>query len=118
VCLAGARAAHDQILQKNHSAALRVYAIWISFYPWDAKSDIDPGILEDPRVTQFWDPGKVTARWFADHVSGDSGGIAWDAYFVYGPSSHWTSSPSNLLATASPVVNNLDALKGRLAPAS
>ena len=118
MCLAGARAAHDQILTQNHAANLHVYAVWIAFYPWDSKSDVDPGILGDPRVTQYWDPDKVAARWFADHVQEQPGGTAWDVYFLYGTDSHWDAAPSQLLASGSPVVADLDTLTARLASAS
>jgi hypothetical protein len=106
--------ARDQILAMNHSTNLRVYAIWIGYYPWDSKGDIDPGILQEARVTQFWDPDKVTGKWFADQVAGRKGGIAWDVYFLYPADSKWDTAPSNLIRTASPVIDDMDALKARL----
>ncbi len=115
MCLSGARAAHDQILTKNHSTNLKVYVVWISYYPWDARSDINPDILGDPRVSQYWDPAKLTAQWFAEHVAGNPGGTAWDVYYLYGPDSRWGDTPSNLAASASPVIGDIDNLKARLA---
>ena len=114
MCLAGARAAHDQILEKNHSANLRVYAIWIGYYPWDSKGDIDPGILRDSRVTQFWDPDKVVGKWFADQVTGRRGGVSWDVYFLYPPESQWDAAPTTLVRSASPAIDDIDSLKARL----
>jgi hypothetical protein len=114
VCLAGARAAHDRILQKNSSAKLRVYAVWIGYYSWDTKGDIDPGILRDSRATQYWDPDKVVGKWFANEVAGRRGGVSWDVYFLYPPDSQWDGAPTNLLRTASPVIDDIDALNARL----
>jgi hypothetical protein len=48
-------------------------------------------VLADSRVTQYWDPGQVTGHWFGDHVNG--GGLAWDVYFLYGPSARWDAGP-------------------------
>lgn len=85
-----------------------MYAVWIHYYVWDSPSDIDSGILADSHVTQFWDPGQVTGRWFGDHVNG--GGLAWDVYFLYGRSGPDLASP---LSTGSPVIAN----SGQLAAA-
>jgi hypothetical protein len=84
-------------------AHLKVYAIWIHFYLWDSQSDIDTGVLADSRVTQFWDPGQLTGRWFGDHFNG--GGLAWDVYFLYGPSGLWNSMPRPV-GSGSPVIAN------------
>jgi hypothetical protein len=86
-----------------------VYAVWIHYYVWDSPSDIDSGILADSHVTQFWDSGQVTGHWFGDHVNG--GGLAWDVYFLYGPSGPDLASP---LGTGSPVIANSDRLAAAL----
>jgi len=86
-----------------------VYAVWIHYYVWDSPSDIDSGILADSPVTQFWDPGQVTGRWFGDHVNG--GGLAWDVYFLYSRSGRDLASP---LSTGSPVIANSDRLSAAL----
>ncbi len=103
----------QEILEKNPSAPIRVYAVWISFYPWDSRSDIDSTVLSDRRVTQLWDGNKVTGPWFADQVQGHSG-IAWDVYFLYGPDARWDAAPSPLLGSGSPVIGNADQLRTQL----
>jgi hypothetical protein len=94
---------------------VRVYAIWIHFYLWDSRSDIDPGILADSHVTQFWDPGQLTGRWFGDHVNG--GGLAWDVYFLYGPAAQWDAAASPL-GVGSPVIGSRDQLSAQLQQAA
>lgn len=105
MCLSGARWLHDQYLARHPDAHLKVYAVWIHFYLWDSQSDVDSGVLADSRVTQYWDPSQLTGRWFGDHVKG--GGLAWDVYFLYGPSARWGDPPQS---TGSPVIANSDQL--------
>ena len=51
----------------------------------------------------------MTGHWFGDHVNG--GGLAWDVYFLYGPSGQDLASP---LSTGSPVIANSDRLSAAL----
>jgi hypothetical protein len=90
---------------------VKVYAIWIHFYLWDSQSDIDPAILADSHVTQYWDPGQVSGRWFGSNING--GGLAWDVYFLYGPSARWSAATAPL-GTGSPVIGSRDQLTAEL----
>ncbi len=91
----------------------QLHAVWLSFYPWDSRSDIDSTVLSDRRVTQLWDGTKVTGRWFADQVQGHVG-IAWDIYFLYGSGARWDAAPLPLIGSGSPVIGNADQLRAQL----
>lgn len=61
-----------------------------------AKGRVDPrDLLDDPRVTTFWDDGRRVGRWYDENVtrlgrrSGQDDRVEWDAYFLYGPDGHW-----------------------------
>jgi hypothetical protein len=54
--------------------------------------------MPDPRVTHFWDGEHVIGQWFAKEVDGYEG-IAWDAYYLYGPQATWKTVPSPLAAS-------------------
>lgn len=72
----------------------------------DARSEIDTSILDDPRVSQFWDGERVSGTYLAEQNLGGLGssGIVWDAYFLFGPQATWDENPAPLLASGSPVV--------------
>lgn len=104
----------QEILAKDPSPQIRVYAVWLSYYPWDSRSDIDSSLLSDRRVAQFWDGDKVTGRWFAEQIQGNRG-IAWDVYFLFGPEARWDATPPPLVASGSPVIARADQLRSELA---
>ena len=44
-----------EILDTYPSAKLKVYAIWLPYFPGDARDRWSPDLLSDPRVTHYWD---------------------------------------------------------------
>jgi hypothetical protein len=120
VCHAGARWVRSEILDRHRSARVKVLAVWFNMVPGDSQRFLDTRVLSDPRVTYFWDQGKVVGRWFSDHVTNQRG-ITWDTYFLYGPQARWgqelgplvsTSSASSVIASASQLQQAIQPLLG------
>jgi hypothetical protein len=109
-----------EILEKHPSSGLRVYVVWFSMLPTDARSrwGWTGGVLTDTRAVHFWDENKIVGRWFAGQGStGDSdGGIVWDTYYLYGPNAQWDSKPEPLIGTGATVRAEVDKLKNELVP--
>jgi hypothetical protein len=84
----------------------------------DSRSAWDSNVLDDPRVTEFWDGDRVAGRWF-DQWLGEIdavGGIAWDAYYAFGPAATWEAKPIGLLAAGSDIIDNVSGLERRFMP--
>lgn len=85
----------------------------------DRRADIDTHVLDDPRVTTFWDGDKVAGRWLADQGIGDlsvPGGVVWDAYLAFAPDAAWQTTPTRLVASGSSIIDTTDGLSDRLVP--
>jgi hypothetical protein len=82
---------------------VRVYAVWFDMLVGDSRDFVDRRVLNDPRVTNYYDPKKVVGSWFAEQDSG-GGGIVWDAYFLYGPDAMWSTGLGPLLSSGGPVI--------------
>ena len=108
----------EQILDEHRSADLQVFAIWLPMLPTDARSEWESGLLDDPRVTHFWDEERIVGRWLAEVDLGGQGysGIVWDAYFLFGPEASWESEPGPLVGSGAPVVEASDQLGKQIRP--
>jgi hypothetical protein len=94
---------------------LRVFAIWFDMLRGDSRQFLDTRVLSDPRVTYYWDEGRIAGRWYSDHVT-HSSGITWDVYFLYGPEARWDLVPGPLVSSAGPVIGSTDELRSALGP--
>jgi hypothetical protein len=106
----------SNILEKYPKADVRVYAVWFNMLTGDSRDLVDRRVLNDPRVTNYYDPHRVVGSWFAQHTGG--GAIVWDAYFLYGPDATWTSEPGPLVSSGGTVIASSSDLAnsfGRLA---
>jgi len=95
---------------------VRVYVVWFNMLPGDSRELVDRRVLNDRRVTNYYDPSRVVGSWFADHVDG-GGGIVWDAYYLYGPDASWTAQPDPLISSGGSVIgssSDLGAAFGKL----
>ena len=93
------------ILDRYPSSSVRVYVVWFNMLPGDSRTLVDRRVLNDRRVTNFYDPNRVVGSWFASH--GDAGGgIVWDAYFLYGPDASWAAEPAPLLSSGGTVIGS------------
>ncbi|MCI0532185.1 MAG: hypothetical protein L0Y74_09600 [candidate division Zixibacteria bacterium] len=97
-----------EILQKNPSSDLQVYAIWIPMLVSDQVSRGGSKKLNDPRVTHFWDGEKIAGKYFAEQM-GHPGQVAWDVYFLYGISADWDNL-GNPVSVGAPVVEHQEEL--------
>ena len=95
------------MLAAEPSGDLRLYVVWLNQRSTDARDTIDAGLLDDPRVTQYWDGDGVTGRWFAENDLGGLGasGFVYDAYYVFGPDAAWADEPAPLVGARVPVTS-------------
>jgi hypothetical protein len=87
-----------EILDARPDADLRVYAIYFEMVEDDrgAKGRVNPkDLLDDPRVTSFWDDRKIAGRWFDENITkqgerqGEANRIEWDSYILFGREAQW-----------------------------
>lgn len=91
------------ILKKFPSSPVRVYVVWFDMLAADSRTLVDRHVLNDRRVTNFYDPKRVAGLWFGQHTAG-SVGIVWDAYYLYGPDATWGAEPAPLVSSGGPVI--------------
>lgn len=95
----------SNILERYPSSDVRVYVVWFDMMPGDSKNLVDRRVLDDRRVTNYYDPGRVAGSWFATHVDGDEG-ISWDAYYLYGRDATWQAEPGPLVSSGGSVIGS------------
>ena len=112
-----------EILERHPSSKLRVYVVWFSMLPTDARSrwSWTAGVLSDSRVVHFWDEKRIVGRYFAQQGKSDEAdeadrGVVWDAYYLYGPDAQWDNQPAPLISAGATVRDNADELKQKIAP--
>lgn len=109
----------QEILEPHPASRLRVYVIWFSMIPTDARSSWNwtGGVLHDSRVVHFWDEQRTVGRWFAEQDPENSdNGVVWDAYYLYGPDAEWGTTVGPLLSSGSTVRSESDNLKRNILP--
>jgi hypothetical protein len=106
----------ENILDVETSQDLRVYAVWLNQRVTDDRDAIDESILDDPRVTQYWDAEGITGTHFADADLGGLGysGFVYDVYYVFGPDAGWADEPAPLSGSGGPVLYEGDKLLAAL----
>lgn len=93
-----------EILERDDSSKLRVYAVWVPFLGANRQAaDIAQRVLSDPRVIHYWDGAAATSHWFAEKVE-DSASPAWDVYYLYGPGARWGDVPAPLASSGGTVI--------------
>jgi hypothetical protein len=95
----------SNILERYRSSPVRVYVVWFNMLPGDSRALVDKRVLNDRRVTNYYDPNRVVGTWFAQHGDAE-GGIVWDAYFLYGRDATWTAQPGPLLSSGASVIGS------------
>ena len=106
---------HEEILKKNPSADLRVYAVWFNMVAGDSRSGWDGAGMNDPRVVHLWDEQKAVGDFFAAKVT-RTPGTAWDAYFLYGPDATWGSEPAPLVGNGRTIIARRAQLQEGIVP--
>ena len=74
----------ENILDKEQSKDLQIYAVWLNQRSTDGRDEIDESILDDPRVTQYWDQEGITGTYFAETDLGGLGSVEVGADVVLG----------------------------------
>lgn len=118
------------ILEAKPDSDLRIYAIFFEVVAGDAgaKYEVDPrDLLDDPRVTHYWDERRLTGRWFDENVTrlgkrtGENDRIEWDTFILYGHDAEWSDDPPRSISWGRPVISErsrlLRDLEGALARA-
>ena len=95
----------SNILQKYPASDVRVYVVWFDMLPGDSRGLVDRRVLNDRRVTNFYDPKRVAGSWYGEHAEGGAG-IVWDAYYLYGADATWTAMPGPLLSSGGSVIGS------------
>ena len=103
MCLRGASAL-DDLLAEFPDARLHVLVVWEPVLPSDIAAPLTKvlGLLDDPRVIQYWDPDRVVSEDLVRAVNADParyrleealppGFIAWDVVAVFGSGVRWES---------------------------
>ncbi len=94
-------------MEKNPEADLRVYAVWFDVLLGDDRSEWNPELMPDPRVTHYWDSERAVADWIPKQKEYESitfGPFAWDQYFLYGPEAAWTDVPGPVVSSGRTVL--------------
>jgi hypothetical protein len=105
----------NEILAKNPSADLRVYAIWLPFVG-GYRGAISASVFPDPRVSNYWDGGQLTSNWFSRYLTHRPPPL-YDFYALYGPGARWTGAlPQPLVGAGETIIGNTSALAGAIHP--
>ena len=59
----------NAILATYPTAKIRVFAVWFPVLDGDSRASWDPIVLNDSRVTNFWDPKRSVSIWFGENVT-------------------------------------------------
>ena len=91
---------------------MQFYVVWLNQRSTDAANTIDATILDDPRVTQYWDGEGITGTYFAENDLGGLGysGFVYDVYYVFARDATWSDSPGPLEGSGVPVVSHAEEL--------
>jgi hypothetical protein len=87
--------------------------------PGDARANARDSALDDPRVTNLWDPQRLSGRWLADHRTGDlgePGSVVWDAFLGFDQSARWTEELAGLVTAGATIIGNTDKLERDFEP--
>jgi len=105
-----------EILEKQGTSNLRVYAVWVPFLAGTQQAaDVSQRVLPDPRVVHYWDGAAATSDWFAENVE-HSSAPAWDVYYLYGPDATWTVVPGPLISSGGTIIGRSAELSDAITP--
>ena len=99
-------------MDKYTDKDLNVYVIWMPMLASDERSRWKASMIDDPRMTHFWDGSHAIGKWFTENVKScvSLGPIAWDAYYLFDKEATWEEAPSPVVACGTPVYKATEAL--------
>jgi hypothetical protein len=100
----------QELLEKNPSADIKVYAVWFNMLPSDSRSRWEEELLTDQRVIHLWDEGKILGRFHASRLD-YPGEVMWDAYLLYGSGASWKSDPPPVISWGYTIVRTRERLQ-------
>ena len=104
-----------EILEKNPSARLRVYAVWFNMFPGDSRSHWSEDLLNDPRVIHRWDAGKLLGRQYGGNPKYPvDDGVVWDSYFLYDADAAWEAGPPSSVSWGYTIARHAKRLRADL----
>lgn len=83
---------HKVLFEQYPEAQLNILIVWIKMYESDSIEKVQRAsklFRDDPRVTQFYDPGKIAGLELAEGLGAGSGEIAWDIYLFFDARAEW-----------------------------
>ena len=80
--------------------------MWFNVLPGDDSSAWPGEIFQDPRVTEYWDAGGLTPRWFGERYGSRSDSFARDVYYLFDPGARWDEQPPEPTSSGSTIVGN------------
>lgn len=117
----------NEILEDFPDARLGVQVVWEPVLKTDVAAPVTRvlRLIDDPRVTQYWDPSRVVS---ADIVRAVNAGptryglqealpedyIAWDVVAVFGRAAHWERDLPPPAYYGGPVVESIDGTRKAL----
>jgi hypothetical protein len=120
----------DELLAEFPDAKLRVQVVWEPVLKTDVAAPVSRvlGLLQDRRVTQYWDPGLVISSDVVRAVNENpkrygreeplpSDFIAWDVVAVFGTSALWERDLPPPAHDDGPVVQAIDSTRQAIADA-
>jgi Clp amino terminal domain, pathogenicity island component len=109
-CLAGARWAAQNILQRYQNAQLQVYVVWVKRWALDTRDEIDGAGMIDPRVTHLWDAGNIIDQGFLDQFGVYLGGLDYDFFLLFDRDATWGPTPPRPVSSGATVIGDSDRL--------
>ena len=120
----------DDLLAEFPEAPFRAQVVWEPVLMTDFSPPISSvlGLIDDPRVSQYWDPGLVISEDIVRAVNEDPsryglenrlppGFIAWDVVAVFGRSARWERDLPPPALYAGPVADVIEESRKALAAA-
>jgi len=80
------------LIEGYPDADLSILIVWQQIYPadsLDAVGDAARLFSDDPRVTQFYDPGVLSGLEVAAGLGAEDGEVAWDIYLFFTGKHEW-----------------------------
>lgn len=80
------------IIEEYPAAKLSILIVWLQMYQADSLDAVGEAarfLSDDPRVTQFYDPGKLSGLEVAAGLGAQDGEVAWDVYLFYAGKVEW-----------------------------
>jgi hypothetical protein len=80
------------LLEEHPEVNLNILIVWLKMYASDSMDVVGEAsnlFSSDPRVTQFYDPGKFSGLEVAEGFGAKPGEVAWDIYLFYSDQDEW-----------------------------